>query len=112
MLPVNLYIRKEQILMNHIDRRVVALLMALILVFTACGASMSALAEVLKLPAAMKWIGERAFYGNKSLDEVVIPEGAEYIGPEAFGNSSVSVVTIPETVVEIADDAFVGVVGA
>ena len=66
----------------------------------------SALADVLKLPAGVKVIEEEAFYGVQSIDEVVLPEGVEEIGPRAFADSSVTAVNLPDSLTEIADDAF------
>lgn len=44
-------------------------------------AAPSAKAGVLKLPANLERIEAHAFYGDNSLDEVIIPDKVEYIGP-------------------------------
>ena len=81
-------------------KRLTALVVCLVFVFS------SALADVFTLPTALKVIGDRAFYNNTSMTEVVIPEGATSIGEEAFANSTVTKVTIPSTVTTIGADAF------
>ena len=65
-------------------------------------------ADTLTLPAALREIGEEAFYGDASLDEVVIPDGTETIGPRAFADSGLKRILIPDSVNGIADDAFAG----
>ena len=67
--------------------------------------------SVLTLPAALEVIEEEAFYGDDSLEEVVIPYGATTIGPRAFAYSGLKRITIPDTVTEIAGDAFEGTDG-
>ena len=62
----------------------------------------------LKMPAGLKRIEERAFYGDISLNEVTVPEGTEVIASKAFANSSVKYVTLPASLYSIADDAFSG----
>lgn len=86
-------------------KRRLSLLLILVMLTTSYG---SALAETLKLPANLTTIGEKAFLGASSLDEVDIPWGTETIGSKAFANSSVTKVYIPDTVNEIARDAFEG----
>ena len=81
-------------------KRLTALVVCLVFVFT------SALADVFTLPTALKVIGDRAFYNNTSMTEVVIPDGATSIGEEAFANSTVTKITIPSTVTTIGADAF------
>ena len=66
----------------------------------------NALAGVLTLPAGTKVIEEEAFYGDQSIDEVVLPEGVEEIGPRAFEDSSINKVNLPDSLTEIAEDAF------
>ena len=41
-------------------------------------------AEAYAIPESVTTIGEGAFYGCRRLTEVVIPEGATAIRPEAF----------------------------
>lgn len=65
--------------------------------------------NVLILPAELEKIVEEAFYGDDSLDEVVVPYGTTVIGPRAFAYSGVKKITIPNTVSAIAEDAFEGV---
>lgn len=70
-----------------------------------------AAAATLTLPADLKTVGNRAFYGDTSLDEVVLPEGTERIEALAFAYSGVKRITIPATVISIAENAFEGVTG-
>ncbi len=70
-----------------------------------------AFAQTLNLPASIKRIEDEAFYGDESLDEVVIPYGTTSIGARAFAYSGVKRIYLPETVSEIGDDAFAGVEG-
>ncbi|MDR0633081.1 MAG: leucine-rich repeat protein, partial [Holosporales bacterium] len=56
----------------------------------------------------VKKIGENAFAGCKSLEEVVIPESVTSIGTNAFtGCRALMELTIPESVTSIGTDAFV-----
>ena len=70
--------------------------------------SVCAQADTLVLPPALKTIEEEAFYGDTSLDEVVLPEGLESIGKKAFAGSSVKKINLPASLTSIADDAFSG----
>ena len=63
-------------------------------------------ATTLTIPAGVKEIEEEAFYGDTSLDEVVLPDGIERIGARAFAESSLKKINLPSSLVEIADDAF------
>ena len=65
-----------------------------------------ACASGLMLPAGVITIEEEAFYGDTSLDVVILPEGLETIGLRAFAASSVKSLQIPASVTEIASDAF------
>lgn len=64
-----------------------------------------ALAAVLVLPEGTKVIGEEAFFGDTSLDEVVLPDGIEQIGDRAFAESSLNRINLPESLKEIAESA-------
>ncbi len=66
----------------------------------------AAYADTLMLPEELKTIGEGAFQGDASLDEVVIPDGVIEIPANAFAGSSVKKVHIPSSVVRIAANAF------
>ena len=62
--------------------------------------------DALTLPASLEEIGEMAFYGDTSLDEVYIPDGTVFIGPQAFAHSGIKKIHIPLSVTDIASDAF------
>ena len=66
----------------------------------------AAQAATLTLPADTKVIEEEAFYGDTSLDEVVLPEGIERIGERAFANSSLRKINLPDSLQYVADNAF------
>lgn len=61
------------------------------------------------LPDAVSYrINEGVFYGNTTLDSVIIPEGVTEIGSRAFGDTTIASVTISSTVEKISDEAFSG----
>ena len=80
-------------------------LLLTLLCLACCGA---ACADRLVLPADTVEIGEQAFMADTSLDEVILPEGLQRIGPKAFENSSVTRVYLPAGLTDIAADAFDG----
>lgn len=64
--------------------------------------------EIMNLPASLKTIKARAFYGS-SIREVVIPGSTTTIGAKAFANcDDLRLVIIPNNVTNIASDAFNG----
>ena len=65
-------------------------------------------ADVLILPEDVTRIEEEAFYGDVSIDAVVLPEGVTYIGPRAFARTSVREIHLPSSLSYIAEDAFSG----
>lgn len=65
----------------------------------------------LTIPAGTTVIETEAFYGDSSIQTVVLPEGVLTIGPRAFADSGVTKVNLPESLTEIADDAFDGCEG-
>ena len=68
---------------------------------------MTAFAEnTVRLPAALRELGESAFQGDTSLDTVVVPEGVSEIPAYAFADSSLKDIYLPESVETIADTAF------
>ena len=60
----------------------------------------------IRLPANLKCIGEAAFLGDTSIENIIIPKGVVKIEAKAFANTELSRVFIPDTVTFIADDAF------
>ena len=72
----------------------------------ACSAAM---ADTLTLPESLTVIGEKAFYGDTTLTEVVIPEGVTSVGSEAFsGCEKMTSIMIPNSVKSIGSKAFAG----
>ena len=82
----------------------IAAFTAMILILCCLCSSVSA--GVLFLPGKTTRVQDETFTGNKALDEVVLPETAEYIGHKAFAESSAHFVYIPDSVRTIEDDAF------
>ena len=91
--------------MHRATKRLLPLLLVFVLLFSLAA---EAFADTLTLPASLQEIGDEAFYGDDSLDEVVIPDGTTRVGERAFADSGVGRVYFPDSVVEIADDAFEG----
>ena len=58
----------------------------------------------------VKRIGEKAFIGtskgDKKLRKIVVSEGIEEIGAEAFKNNDLSEITLPESLSLIGEAAF------
>lgn len=88
--------RKEALLM----KRFFVMFLSIMALFCA-----AAQADTLTLPSSLTVIEEEAFYGNKSLDAVVLPEGITEIKAGAFAGSSLSSINLPTTITSIADDA-------
>ncbi len=65
----------------------------------------NALAAKLTIPSGVKEIEEEAFYGDNSIDEVVLPEGIERIGARAFAESSLTRINLPDSLVSIGENA-------
>ena len=53
-------------------------------------------------------VGEGAFAGNETIEQVTLPDGLVSIGSKAFADSSVKSINLPDSVTRIADDAFEG----
>ena len=89
-------------------RSFLCLLAVLLISLLASAAGALAEAGVLALPSNLKVVKSEAFYGNQSLDEVVLPESVERIEALAFAGSSVNAINLPDSLVFIAEDAFSG----
>ncbi|MGN1042449.1 MAG: leucine-rich repeat protein [Christensenellales bacterium] len=62
-----------------------------------------------EINSAVKEIGEGAFYGNLSVESVIIPTGTEKIGKNAFyGCKNLRSAPLPEGLTEIGERAFAG----
>ena len=89
--------------------KIVQKLLLLVLVLSLLlGVGAEAWAETLTLPSTLKTIGEEAFAGDSSLDDVVIPDGTVSIGSRAFADSSLTRINLPFSLNSIAEDAFQG----
>ena len=59
------------------------------------------------MPDSLKYIGDRAFRGNTSLEEMNISDSVKYIGEETFSYcSSLTNVTLPDSIDAIGDYMF------
>ena len=85
--------------------KTVSMLLAICLFATGC---LPAMADDLVLPASLKTIGDSAFEGDMSLDEVILQEGVETIGSRAFADTSITHIYLPASLTSIAKDAFDG----
>ena len=96
--------------MKHLIRKYLSILLVLVTLLTSI--PFAALAEALAtitLPNSLKVIEEKAFYGDTSIEKVVVPEGATEIGSEAFADSSLVEIELPDSLESIADNTFDGV---
>lgn len=65
--------------------------------------------RTMKLPKAMKHIGDEAMLNDTTIEAVILPDGTLSIGSRAFkGASALRFITIPATVDTIGEDAFNG----
>ena len=80
------------------------LITLLAVLFIALGTA--ALADTLTLPADLTAVEDQAFFGDESLETVVLPEHIETIGSKAFAGSGITAVNLPDSLTFIADDAF------
>jgi hypothetical protein len=60
------------------------------------------------IPSSVVSVGEGAFFGCSSLNNVTIPTSVTSIGKTAFGSSGLTTVAIPSSVTSIGDYAFLG----
>ncbi|MCR5271038.1 MAG: leucine-rich repeat protein [Prevotella sp.] len=59
------------------------------------------------LPSTLTYLGNRAFYGNRQLQEVIFGDGLTEIQNETFeGCTALKSVTLPSTIKKIGSDAF------
>lgn len=80
----------------------------LLLLFLLCSV---AWADEIKLPADLKTVEDEAFMNDASVTAVILPDGLETIGKNAFANTGLTAVTIPSSVTAIGDGAFSGCSG-
>ena len=83
--------------------KTVSMLLAICLFATGC---LPAMADDLVLPASLKTIGDSAFEGDMSLDEVILQEGVETIGSRAFADTSITHIYLPASLTSLAKDAY------
>lgn len=68
-------------------------------------------AETVVLPRNVLSIEDRAYFGNSSLDKVVLPDSIKRIGAYCFANSSLVSINIPQSVEFIGEKAFDNIPG-
>ena len=66
----------------------------------------AAMGEEAILPGELTIIEDEAFFGDKSLETVILPEGITAIGSKAFADSSLQRINLPNSLTSIAKDAF------
>ena len=72
----------------------------------------AAMADTLTLPESLTEIKDKAFYGDTSLEVVVVPSGVKRIGKQAFAKSSLKEITYPAGIQSsVEKDAFEGIDG-
>ena len=83
--------------------------LAMILMLALANSGLATIAEAsVRLPLNLQIIEEEAFYGDTSVEKVVVPEGTTEIHARAFAYSAVKEVQIPDSVSFIDDTAFEG----
>ena len=89
--------------------------MAVLLTLTLMSADVVTIAEevlhTLTLPKAVQIIEEEAFYGDTSIEKVIVPDGTKEIRSRAFAQSSLTEIELPDSLTLIAEDAFEGCEG-
>ncbi len=81
------------------------------LVLALCCLAGSGLAAELIIPSSVNTIEAEVFYGNTSLDEVVLPEDIKALGDRSFAYSSVKRINLPASLTTFGVDVFLGVEG-
>ena len=91
--------------MKYVKNLLVVIAMVTILF---CAGSVLAADNTLTLPQAIQIIEQEAFYGDTSIDKVVLPEGITEIRARAFAGSTLTEINLPGSLTFIAEDAFDG----
>ena len=84
-------------------KKMISLFLVLVIITVSYG---SALSDTIQLPGQLEIIGAEAFYGDISIDQVILPDGVKEIHSKAFANSSLEEIYLPGSITYIADDAF------
>ena len=83
-------------------------IMILSVVWSICFSTLSLADETLTMPADLQIIDTEAFYGDQSIDRVVLGSQVREIRSKAFADSSLTSINLPNSLTFIADDAFDG----
>ena len=94
--------------MKNKFRRFIACLLVIMLMSSDMTVLAESVIKTLTLPAALQIIEEEAFYGNTSIEKVVVPDGTTEIHSKAFADSSMTELVLPDSLTFIAEDAFEG----
>ena len=103
-LPENLTLLESSTFNECIELQSITLPETLIAINSSCFSRCRALSGTLTIPASVRTIGQWAFYDCHSLNEIILNEGLESIGDDAFMNDLgyvneyISTITIPSTV--------------
>lgn len=84
--------------------RCITLFIAATLALLLCVATASA--EISTMPTSLKVIDVEAFYGAKSIERVILPDGVTRIESKAFVRSGLKRINLPASLQYIAPDAF------
>ena len=95
--------------MKNKFRRILVFFLVLALTFADIPSIAEGVMEILSLPDALQIIDKEAFYGDSSIDRVVVPEGVREIRERAFAYSSLKETVLPNSLAYIAADAFKGI---
>lgn len=90
---------------KHTIKRLFTGILECLCLYTFC---LTASAEAV-LPNCLSSIGEEAFAGDGSLDDVILSESVMSIESRAFADTMLHSITIPSTVINIAEDSFANV---
>ncbi len=82
------------------------LIFFLLLLSILCLSVSAAPASELIIPEDTTVINDEAFFGDTSLDVVVLPDGIERIGERAFASSSLKTIHLPASLQYVAENAF------
>ena len=90
----------------NIPKRILAFFLILLVFPLFPGVSCADDGAVLTIPKGLITISGQAFYGDTSIQKVIVQEGTETIESLAFADSSIREIRLPASLTYIAEDAF------